>query len=204
MPRLLSFGLVLATLLGSGPGQAAEDPLPDGLYAEFRTPRGSFVCALFPERTPLTVANFVALAEGTHPHGGGRHYANLRWYRVVPGFVLQSGDPRGPAGGEAGYAFPDELVPGLRHDAPGVLSMANAGPDTNADEFFVTLASTSVFVLTLGVTNWPIVASLAAGGLVAAPVGAKLAGVIPRRPLMILVGAVVVVLSLRVLYLSLR
>jgi len=144
MPRLLSFGLVLATLLGSGPGQAAEDPLPDGLYAEFRTPRGSFVCRLFPDRTPLAVTNFVALAEGTHPAAGGRpHYADLRWYRVVPGFVLQSGDPRGPAGGEAGYAFPDELVPGLRHDAPGVLSMANAGPDTNADEFFVTLADTT-------------------------------------------------------------
>lgn len=144
MPRLLLSGLALATSLAAGPAPAAEDPLPDGLYAEFVTPRGTFVCALFPERTPLTVANFVALAEGTHPAAAGRpHYADLRWYRVVPGFVLQSGSPRGPGGGPAGYTFPDELVPGLRHDAAGVLSMANGGPDTNADEFFITLADTT-------------------------------------------------------------
>lgn len=74
----------------------------------------------------------------------------------------------------------------------------------NAVEFFVTLASTSVFVLTLGIINWPIVASLAAGGLIAAPLGAKLAGKVPRRPLMIMVGVLVVALSLRTLYLSLR
>lgn len=124
----------------------ADDPpgLPPGLYAEFTTPRGAFVCELFADRTPLTVTNFVALAEGTHPAAPGqRYYENLKWYRVVPGFVLQSGNPKAPADEELGYSFPDEIAPGLRHDAAGVLSMANAGPDTNANEFFVTLADTT-------------------------------------------------------------
>ncbi|HYC72844.1 MAG TPA: peptidylprolyl isomerase [Opitutaceae bacterium] len=136
--------LAAALLAAPGPALAADAALPDGLYAEFTTPRGAFVCELFADRTPLTVTNFVALAEGTHPAAPGQpYYANLRWYRVVPGFVLQSGNPKAPAEEELGYAFPDELVPGLRHDAAGVLSMANGGPDTNANEFFVTLADTT-------------------------------------------------------------
>lgn len=128
------------------PARAADTPapLPAGLYAVFTTPRGVFTCELFADRTPLTVTNFVALAEGTHPAAAGQpYYAKLRWYRVVPGFVLQSGNPKAPADEELGYSFPDEFVPGLRHDAAGVLSMANAGPDTNANEFFVTLGDTT-------------------------------------------------------------
>lgn len=132
--------LLLAAHLPAEPPPA----LPPGLYAEFTTTRGVFVCELFAERAPLTVTNFVALAEGTHPAAPGqRYYENLKWYRVVPGFVLQSGNPKAPAEDELGYSFPDETVPGLRHDAAGVLSMANAGPDTNANEFFVTLADTT-------------------------------------------------------------
>jgi len=137
---------------------AAETPLPDGLYAEFGTPRGSFVAQLFYERTPMTCASFVGLAEGTlAPRNGRPFYTGLRWYRVVPGFVIQSGDPTTPSGGiqeraargepedPAGhpYSFPDEFVPGLRHDAVGMLSMANDGPDTNSTEFFLTLAPTN-------------------------------------------------------------
>lgn len=139
--------LLLAAMLAAAAARAlaAEPaPLPDGLYAEFTTPRGTFVCELFVDRTPLTVTNFVALAEGTHPAAPGQsYYAALRWYRVVPGFVLQSGNPKAPADEALDYSFPDELVPGLRHDAAGVLSMANGGPDTNANEFFVTLADTT-------------------------------------------------------------
>lgn len=141
-----ALSLLLAATLAPRVLALAADPapLPAGLYAEFATPRGTFVCELFADRTPLTVTNFVALAEGTHPAAAGQpYYAHLRWYRVVPGFVLQSGNPRAPADEELGYSFPDELVPGLHHDAAGILSMANGGPDTNANEFFVTLADTT-------------------------------------------------------------
>jgi cyclophilin family peptidyl-prolyl cis-trans isomerase len=119
---------------------ADATPLPDGLYAEFTTPRGVFVTELHYKRVPLTVANFVGLAEGSIAGQPGRpHYTGLKWYRVVPGFVIQSGNPRAPEDGDTGYRFTDEFVPGLRHKEVGILSMANAGPDTNAAEFFVTL-----------------------------------------------------------------
>lgn len=118
----------------------ATEKLADGLYAEFTTPRGVFVAELHYKQVPLTVANFVGLTEGSIAGQPGRpHYTGLKWYRVVPGFVIQSGNPRAPEDGDTGYRFTDEFVPGLRHKDVGVLSMANAGPDTNAAEFFVTL-----------------------------------------------------------------
>jgi cyclophilin family peptidyl-prolyl cis-trans isomerase len=144
--------LLVFILLAAAWLPAAEAPLPDGLYAEFTTPRGVFVAELFFEKTPLTCASFVGRAEGTLAAREGRpFFTGLRWYRVVPGFVIQSGDPTAPRPGEPprseaeeaaahGQPFPDEFVPGLRHDAVGVLSMANGGPDTNSCEFFVTLA----------------------------------------------------------------
>jgi len=130
---------------------APEPALPDGLYAEFTTPRGVFTARLDYEKTPLTCTSFVGLAEGTlAPRNGQPFYTGLKWYRVVPNFVLQSGDPTFTPGKEDKpddpghpYAFPDEIVPGLHHDGPGVLSMANAGPDTNSSEFFVTLRDTT-------------------------------------------------------------
>ena len=126
-------------------------PLPDGLYADFTTPHGTVTVELFANKVPLTVANFVGLAEGTlGPTPPAPYYAGLKWYRVVPGFVIQSGDPSNPGGGiqsrppetktsSPGYTFTDEFVPGLRHGEAGILSMANGGPDTNSAEFFITL-----------------------------------------------------------------
>ncbi len=132
--------LVLLAALLAGCTLAAEEKLADGLYAEFTTPHGVFVTELFYQKAPLTVANFVGLTEGTlAPRSGQPYYAGLKWYRVVPGFVIQSGNPLAPADGDTGYSFPDEFVPGLRHGEAGILSMANGGPDTNSGEFFVTL-----------------------------------------------------------------
>lgn len=147
MRFLNPLALLACTLLAAR--LPAADPLPDGsrpelaegLYAEFTTPHGAFVVELHAAQAPLTVANFVGLTEGTlGPKTGQPYYTGLKWYRVVPGFVIQSGNPKAPEDGDAGYMFPDELVPGLRHAEAGILSMANGGPDTNSGEFFLTLA----------------------------------------------------------------
>lgn len=127
---------------------AAPAPLPDGLYAEFTTPRGTFTVELFYTQAPLMCANFTGLAEGSlAPRDGKPFYTGLTWYRVVPGFVIQSGNPglkdTDDEAKPIPHRFQDEFIPGLRHDAAGILSMANAGPDTNGCEFFVTLAPTN-------------------------------------------------------------
>lgn len=152
---LFSLTLVAASLFAA---DHPADPLPDGLYAEFTTPRGGFVARLFHERAPMTVASFVGRAEGSlAPRRGQPFFTGLKWYRVVPDFVIQSGDPTNPGGGiqdrppqspadeAAGHPlpFPDEIVPGLPHAGAGVLSMANGGPDTNSSEFFITLRETN-------------------------------------------------------------
>jgi cyclophilin family peptidyl-prolyl cis-trans isomerase len=134
--------MVLLAALAFGPGLAAVEKLADGLYAEFTTPHGSFLAELYYQKVPLTVASFVGLAEGTlAPRAGKAFYTGLTWYRVVPGFVIQSGNPGLKDTGDESipHKFPDEFVPGLRHGEVGILSMANAGPDTNGCEFFVTL-----------------------------------------------------------------
>jgi len=116
--------------------------LPNGLYLEITTPKGVIVCELYYKKTPMTVANYVGLAEGTlGPEPRKPYYDGSPYHRIVPGFVLQGGGrPRGEGrGGRLGYTFPEELVPGLRHDTVGVLQMANAGPNTNGSQHCIML-----------------------------------------------------------------
>lgn len=144
MPRSFSLLLVLLAPAVSVALSAADPALPDGLYAEIGTPRGTVVCELFFPQVPLTVANFVGLAEGTlGPTPRKPYFDGVKFHRVVPDFVVQGGDPSGTGDGGPGYTFPDEFAPALRHDAAGVLSMANRGPDTNGSQFFLTLRETN-------------------------------------------------------------
>jgi peptidyl-prolyl cis-trans isomerase A (cyclophilin A) len=120
------------------------------LYAHFTTSEGNFTARLFDAETPNTVANFTGLADGskewTDPRTGRKvktpYFNGTVFHRVIEGFMIQGGDPLGQGTGGPGYTFADEFSPKLRHSKPGILSMANRGPNTNGGQFFITLAAT--------------------------------------------------------------
>jgi len=129
---------------------AGAQNLGDGIFAQIKTNRGEIIVRLEYEKTPLTVCNFIALAEGSmNSHKGKRYYDGLTFHRVISkangdgqDFMIQGGCPQGNGRGGPGYQFPDEIDSSLKHDKPGVLSMANAGPGTNGSQFFITIVPT--------------------------------------------------------------
>jgi peptidyl-prolyl cis-trans isomerase A (cyclophilin A) len=130
------------------PVQGSTVPVKKELFAVLDTTQGIIEVRLLPLEAPRTVANFTELAEGkkewTDPSAGQKVqrplYDGTRFFRVIPGFVIQGGDPKNDGTGGPGYAFADELFPGRQFDRAGLLAMVNSGPDTNGSQFFITLA----------------------------------------------------------------
>jgi peptidyl-prolyl cis-trans isomerase A (cyclophilin A) len=148
---LKRLGIIAAIFISMSLGMAAETPEKKGpVYATLKTSMGDIVIQLFDDKAPKTVANFVGLASGTKewldPKTGEKVkrplYNGTIFHRVIPGFMIQGGDPLGNGRGGPGYTFEDEFHPDLRHSKAGILSMANAGPNTNGSQFFITHQAT--------------------------------------------------------------
>jgi peptidylprolyl isomerase len=147
MKRGIALGgvLVLAVI---GLGRCARQKYPEGLYAEVQTNKGPIVLQLEFEKTPLTAANFVGLAEGTIANAafpeGRPYFDGTTWHRVAPGHVIQCGIPKSDRAKDPGYEFPNEIVlPDLSHGRAGMVNMANGGPHTNASQWCITLGDRS-------------------------------------------------------------
>lgn len=140
MKKMLSFFALTIFFTSCG---AKYSHLKDGLYADIQTNKGNMVVQLFYKQTPITVANFVSLAEGNNPYvadslKGKKFYNGLIFHRVIKDFMIQGGDPQGIGIGGPGYQFTDEFVDTLEFNKKGQLAMANAGPETNGSQFFIT------------------------------------------------------------------
>ena len=135
---------LLALIFICAPNAFSKD-MADGVYAEIETTKGKIVLQLAYERAPNTVKNFVGLAEGTkksNKPAGTPFYDGIVFHRVIKNFMVQTGDPTGTGRGGPGFQFADEFHKELRHDGPGILSMANAGPNTNGSQIFITHLAT--------------------------------------------------------------
>ena len=134
--------LTLALIFSTNINSINNNNMKEGMYAKFKTNKGDILLKLEFEKTPLTVANFVGLAEGVIENNkkdlGTPYYDGLNFHRVIADFMIQGGCPQGTGSGDPGYKFPDEFHPDLKHDKGGVLSMANSGPTTNGSQFFIT------------------------------------------------------------------
>ena len=162
MRSKISISALLAfSLLGAAGARADDDDPAKGTFtledatkgltgsgtltAKIETTQGTFTCELFDKQAPVTVANFVGLARGVRPWKDNTghwvkkaFYDGLIFHRVIPGFMIQGGDPLGIGSGNPGYRFDNEISPDLKFDKPGLLAMANAGPGTNGSQFFIT------------------------------------------------------------------